>query len=287
MPITLGGGGGGSASQIDEVVTLNSNADTVTLSDGRVYLKGGIVESNSSTYPLASTSILQSGISFSVGAQEANPQSVTWDGTHYWVIGYNTDAAYKYTAAGVYTGTSFSVAGQMTTPRGITWDGTFFWAVSNNNGTAYKYNSAGTYQNVSWNATGTTGCMDIEWDGTHFYIIDAGQAKVYKYNSAGASVANYDVSGQDAKYGITWDGTYFWASRATVPYRVYKYNSSFVYQNESFSIASTTTFPAGLAYDGTNIAVLSGNTDTVWQYAHAVGVSEVSSLGGQNYVRVA
>tara|TARA_R110001606_G_C15284935_1_gene640948 strand:- start:240 stop:1103 length:864 start_codon:yes stop_codon:yes gene_type:complete len=287
MAIKLGGGGG-SASQINEVVTLNSNADTVTLSDGRVYLKGGIVESNPATYPLASTSILQSGISFSVGAQENQPNSVTWDGTHYWVIGTSADTAFKYTAAGVYTGTSFSVAGQMTVPRGITWDGTFFWVISNNNATAYKYNSAGTYQNVSWNATGTTGCMDIESDGTHFYITDAAQKKVYKYDSAGASVANYDVTAQaSSPYGIVWDGTNFWTSNAASPFLVYKYNSSFVYQNASFSVDSTGTYAPGLAYDGTNIVMVGGSVASVWQFAPAVGITSVSNLGGTNYMRVA
>ena len=49
MAITLGGGGG-SASQIDEVVTLSSTADTVTLADGRVYLKGGTYETTLPTH---------------------------------------------------------------------------------------------------------------------------------------------------------------------------------------------------------------------------------------------
>ena len=54
MPITLGGGGG-SASQINEVVTLNNSADTVTLAMGECTLKGGVVETTLSTYPLASS----------------------------------------------------------------------------------------------------------------------------------------------------------------------------------------------------------------------------------------
>ena len=45
--------GGSSTSQINEVVSLSNTADTVTLADGRVYLKGGLLETNLSTYPNA------------------------------------------------------------------------------------------------------------------------------------------------------------------------------------------------------------------------------------------
>ena len=100
MAIKLGGGG--SASQINEIVTLNNTADTVTLSDGRVYLKGGVYETNPSTYPLATTGYQYTGFNFSVGTQATTPTGVTWDGTYYWVVGDDTNTAYKYTAAGVY-----------------------------------------------------------------------------------------------------------------------------------------------------------------------------------------
>ena len=43
MAIKLGGGGG-SASFINEIVTMNKSDSVVTLGDGRVYLKGGVFE---------------------------------------------------------------------------------------------------------------------------------------------------------------------------------------------------------------------------------------------------
>ena len=50
--------GGGSTSQINEVVSLSNTADTVTLADGRVYLKGGgVLETDPSVYPSASMPI--------------------------------------------------------------------------------------------------------------------------------------------------------------------------------------------------------------------------------------
>ena len=121
--------GGGSTSQINEVVSLSNTADTVTLADGRVYLRGGVLETDPSVYPSASTITGYTGTSFSTLSQDTGAIGITWDGTHLWVVGSSNDAVYKYTAAGVYTGTSFSIAGQTTTPSDIAWDGTFFWVV--------------------------------------------------------------------------------------------------------------------------------------------------------------
>jgi hypothetical protein len=180
MAIKLGGGGG-SASQINEVVLLNNTADLVTLSDGRKYLKGGTYETNLATYPDASTSLGYLGTSFYVGSQDTAPQGITWDGTHFWVIGYGTDAVYKYTSAGVYTGTSFSVASQETTPTGITWDGTHFWVVGVTTAVVYKYTSAGVYTGTSFSVLSqNANPYDITWDGTHFWVIGLTGDIVYK-----------------------------------------------------------------------------------------------------------
>ena len=286
MAIKLGGGGG-SASQINEVVTLNNSADTVTLSDDRVYLKGGIIETNLSIYPLASTSMNLTG-SFSVGAQETSPYGAAWDGTNYWVVGQGTDAVYKYNTAGVYQSVSFSVVGQTGTPRGIIWDGTFFWVLGAN-GTVYKYNSAGVYQSVSWgtwNGTGPNQPVDLAWDGTHFYVCDYSTHEIFKYTSAGVFVTLYDVSGQLTNpHGITWDGTYFWVGGLTD--YVYKYNSSFVYQGVRFDATAAGGSHLGIGWDGTNLLVVGNTLDKITKFTPAVGIVSVNTLGGQNYVRVA
>ena len=94
MAISLGGGG--SASQVNEIITLNNTASTVTLADGRVYLKGGVVETNVSAYPLAPSSVQAAGLSFSVAAQATTPSGITWDGTYFWVAGSGTGYINKY-----------------------------------------------------------------------------------------------------------------------------------------------------------------------------------------------
>lgn len=285
MAITLGGGGG-SASQIDEVVTLSSTADTVTLADGRVYLKGGTYETTLTTYPLASTSIQRTGIDFSVASQDATPNGVVWDGTNYWVVGSTTDAVYKYTSAGVYTGTSFSTAGQSISPFGIEWDGTYFW-VLDYGGAVYRYNAGGAYTSVSITAVGVTGGRDIAWNGTNFFVSCANTVKVYEVTPANVTVGSFDVSAQlTAPSGISWDGTFFWVL-STPDDTAYKYNASFVYQNESFSVATEEDWPYGMDWTGDSWLVIGVQNDTVWEYKPANGVAASTSLGGRNYVRVA
>ena len=197
MAIKLGGGGG-SASQINEVVLLNDTADLVTLSDGRKYLKGGVFETTLTTYPDASVFFQHLGTRFSVGSQETIPQGITWDGTHFWVVGSYTDAVYKYTSAGVYTGTSFSVGSQEGNPLDITWDGTHFWVVGNSTDTVYKYTSAGFYTGTSFSvASQENNPQGITWDGTHFWVVGYTTDTVYKYGDVIGIPSVTDLSGQN------------------------------------------------------------------------------------------
>ena len=75
MAIKLGGGGG-SASQINEVVTLNNTADTVTLSDDRVYLKGGVFQTDLTVYPNAYSDFKAVGSEVYVGGQGTQPLKI-------------------------------------------------------------------------------------------------------------------------------------------------------------------------------------------------------------------
>ena len=291
MAITLGGGG--SASQINEVILLNNDANTVTLADGRVYLKGGVYETNPSTYPLASLSFQQAGINFSVAAQDNVPLGIAWDGTHYWVGGNQTARVYKYTSAGVYTGTNFSIGNEMSTPYNIVWDGSYLWVFGGGGlggNTVFKYNSAGVYQNVSWSSVAQTGTYSygMTWDGTHFWITHPTTFLAYKYNSSGVyQNASIDFSGQiTSGASLTWDGTYFWVADQSGG-KVFKYSSSGVYQGYSFSLGSSVSNIYAMAWDGTGLSVVDAINDKVWQSIEAIGVTSDTSLGGQNYVRVA
>jgi len=287
MAIKLGGGGG-SASQIDEIVFLNNTADTVTLADGRVYLKGGVIETNLSTYPLADSNYKPTS-NFSVAAQDTNPNGITWDGTYYWVVGQTTYRVYKYNAAGVYQSVSFSVSAQETNLKDIVWDGTYFWVIGSASDAVYKYNAAGVYQSVTWSVSAqTSNPYGITWDGTYFWVSDV-SGNIYKYNSAGVyqsvTFSTYTEDSANGK-GITWDGTHLWTVGTTND-KAYQYNTSGVYQNESFSVVPLTN-PEGIVWNSaiSGFAAVGRGTDSVSIFQPANGITSDTSFGGQNYVRV-
>ena len=288
MAISLGGGG--SASQINEVVTLNNGASTVTLADGRVYLKGGVFETNTSTYPLANSSYQAAGINFSVAAQETNPSGIAWDGNYFWVLGRSGQDLNKYSASGVYQSVSFSVANGGADVKDVVWDGTQFKVL----GAALilRYSSSGSYSGF-YNLTAQTSTgQGIAWDGTYYYVVEnTGSYNVYKYSSSGVyqSVAFSVVSQTTNPSSITWDGTSFWVLSDYAD-EVFQYNSSGVYQNVSFSVSAQDTSPMGIVSKGgsdTSLFMAGQQNDKVWEYKPANGVSSVLNLGAQNYVRIA
>jgi len=287
MAITLGGGG--SSSQINEVVSLNNNANIVTLADGRVYLKGGVIETNTSTYPLAQTSYQPAGINFSVAAQEINPSGIAWDGTYFWVLGRTGQDLNKYNAAGVYQNVSFLVNQVGADVKDVVWDGTVFRILAAQY--IITYNSSGTYSGYYDLTAQTTAGQGIAWDGTYYYVVEnSGSYNVYKYNSSGVyqSVAFSVAEQATLPSGITWDGTSFWVTDYGTD-SVYKYNSSGVYQSVVFSVSSQDSIPMGIVSKGggdTSLFMVGQQNDKVWEYKPANGVSSTATLGGQNYVRV-
>ena len=158
--------------------------------------------------------------------------------------------------------------------------------------TVFKYNSAGVYQSVAWSTAteaGTT-AYAMRWDGSYFWVLSSSTPTAYKYNSSGVyQNVSFDFSGEvtQAK-ALAWDGTYFWmvGSKGTNTDKAYKYTSAGVYTGTSFSTAAYDNNAYGLEWDGTNLALVGNQTDKVWQFKNVVGVASVSSIGGQNYVRV-
>jgi hypothetical protein len=286
MAISLGGGG--SASQINEIIYSNSTENLITLADGRVYLKGGVAETDTTTYPDATASMAYSNVSinFAPTIGSAVGKSITWDGTYFWVLA-SDNYVYKFNASGVYQ-SNFSVSSQTNNPQGIVWDGSHLWVVGYTQQALFKYNTSGAYQSVSISVSQNTSPRDVSWDGTHFYVINNSTAIVYKYNASGSYIGNFLVSSQDSSpFGITWDGTYFWVIGTTTD-KAYAYNSSFVYQNKSFSFAGQETTPYGAGVQGSSVWVI-GQNKTAYKYQNQIGISSnnIAVLGvGQNYVRI-
>ncbi|KKN00087.1 hypothetical protein LCGC14_1141340, partial [marine sediment metagenome] len=129
------------------------------------------------------------GVHFDVGAQDSYSSGITWDGTNFWVVAFNTDEVYKYTAAGVYTGTHFNVGAQEGDPTGITWDGANFWVVGWKKDEVYKYTAAGDYTGTHFDVGAQEGGpTGITWDGANLWVIGYNTDEVYKYMN------DYDIS---------------------------------------------------------------------------------------------
>lgn len=286
MAIKLGGGGG-SASQINEIVTLTNSTDTVTLSDERVYLKGGVFETTASNYPDASTSFQLAGLSFSVGSQFNTSYAVAWDSTFFWVLDGFNNRLYKYNSSGVYQNVFINV-NQFTGTAGVVWDANAseFKVVADLN-RILRYSNTGTYNGNFFINGQTSAARDITTDGTDFWVLD-GNRNVFKYNASfvyqstvatGVGHPNYAVK------ALTFDGTFFYIMSSAQ--QVYKYNSSWVFQG-SFNVTGDSTPEDIMSKRGgdTSLFVCGRASTTIKEYKPAVGITSVPTLGGQNYVRV-
>jgi hypothetical protein len=289
MAIKLGGGGG-SASQVNEIVNLNNDADTVTLDDERVYLKGGVYETTLSNYPLAKTSLKYLGTNFSIAAQDTSPLGIAWDGTYFWVAGNNSTKVLKYNSSGVFV-SSFSISSQVSTPNGIINDGTYIWVLDSYTNKVHKYSQAGVYQNVFWTTSEGVESKGLTFDGTHVWVSDqsTGYANHDKYTVAGVYTGVTFSSYAQYQYGrsLAWTGSHFWV--ADVNSFISKYTSSGVYTGITINVSSVATQLSGITYKDGSLFLLSDGTDKVYQYSPAVGLPSNGGFGewaGQNYVRI-
>ena len=286
MAITLGGGG--SASQVNETIYINSAENLITLDDGRVYLKGGVNEADLTTYPDATEKLAYSGTSFSTATQDNYPVGVTGDGTYLWVMGGQNRNVYKYNAAGVYQNVSWSAFAQTGgNVDDVMWDGSHFWVVSNTNNAVYKYNASGVYQNVSFSVGSQ---MDvprgIAWDGTYFYVVDQDNDRAYKYNASG-TYQNVSFVIADSSQGIAYDGSHLWVISATTQ-KLHQYTTAGVATGLEISTAGLGSNPSGVGNDGTTLYTTDRVADSVFKFQNQIGIGSQggTEYGNQNYVRI-
>jgi len=282
--ISSGGGG----SEINDQKFINSTANLITTESGEVWLKGGVTETDLTTYPDATATLAYSGFTFSVGAQDGEPQGVTSDGTYLWVIGSNSGAVYKYSMAGVYQNVSFSVGSQTGgNIDDVMWDGSHFWVVSNSNDAVYKYNASGVYQNVSFSVASQMGVpRGIAWDGTYFYIVDQTNDRAYKYN-AGGTYQNVSFVVADSPQGIAYDGSHLWVISVTTQ-KLHQYTTAGVATGLEISTASLGSNPSGLGNDGTTLYTTDRIIDNVFKFQDQIGIGSQggTEYGNQNYTRI-
>jgi hypothetical protein len=299
MAISLGGGG--SNSQINEVILLRSNENVVTLADGRVYLKAGVIETTQSTYPDAVYGINFNGNSY-VHDNSINGGyggDIAWDGTYYWIASDYSDYVKRFSSTGGTGTNGFSISAQHSSVSGITYDGTSLWLCGGANDRVSKWSTGGSYQGVNFStASQDNAPTAITWDGSHLWVLGDQNDAVYKYNTSGTyQNVSFSVASQAINpKGLSWDGSNFWVLDDTSK-KVYKYNSSGVYQNVSFAVQEPYNYVRGLVWNGSKHVVLDGYA-TFYEYQSSYGLprvpaagshamtSEMVYLGAEAYVRV-
>ena len=290
MAISLGGGG--SASVINETIDINSTENLITLADGRVYLKGGVTETDLTTYPDATAGWAYTGTTFSTAAQATSADGesdIGWDGTYFWLLERGNARVYKYNASGVYQNVSFSVYSQHPQPQGIVCVGSDFYISGETNHKVSKYNSSGVFQS-DWSVPSPRHYVRaIAYDGTYLWLLSNYQQTVNKYSLAGVyQNVSFSVSAiSNNLHGLTWDGTHFWVAERNGD-TLFQFTASGVYTGFSFSVAAQGTSPYGVTWDGSALWTIDNSSSAAFKYQNQIGVGSQggTEYGNQNYVRI-
>ena len=290
MAISLGGGSAFTA--INEKKEFNSNANLITLDDGRVYLKGGVTSTDLATYPDATGGMAYAGATFSTAGQLFSEVDIAWDGTYFYALeGGNYAQFSKYSAAGVNQGVSVSVVAQDDEMHGMICVGSDFYLCGSQNHKVYKYNSSGVFQSDFSVASQGQYPHAIAYDGTYLWVLANGNQTVFKYTTAGVyQNVSFSVQAQSTNcHGLTWDGTHFWFSERQTD-KLFQYTASGVYTGFSFSLASQGTSPYGLTWDGSALWTVDNSSSAAFKYQKQIGVDSLTgsnlTRGLQNYVRI-
>ena len=304
-------------------ITDQAIADTAT---GAVIVQGGVSEKLSgltvgADYYVQSDGSLQSptvslpynisgtvydSVSFSVNAQESDPQDIAFNatGTKMFIIGANGDEVNEYTlsiAFDVSTSVfvdSFSVAAQNTTPTGLSFsaDGTKMYVVGFGNANVFEYtlsvgfdvSTASYTQSFSIAAQGSwPRGITFNPDGTKMFVVEALSKIILEYAlstaynvSTASFVSSSSVSatgGEPTGIAFNADGTkMFLSSTSTSRVDEYELSTAFLIStisySQSFAITQDTS-AQGVAFgnNGTKMFIIGGANDTVYQYSTGGG----------------
>ena len=300
MAISLGGGG--SASQVNDNKVINSVANSITTESGEVWLKSGVLSTDTTTYPNA-TSLLSgatyTNTNWSVASQITYPSGITWDGSFFWVCDRLPNGnVYKYNASGAYQGVSFATSGNSEN-NGIFWNGSHFYiAGSNSGGTINRYNASGAIDS-GWSIGSVGGCQGVAVIGSVIYVL-RNNGYIYSFyitSSGGTTTSNsINTAAQlgGAEQDVTTDGEYLYAvSHSGVAYKYDPYESGGAgYLGISFSVnplsSSAIDFGA-LAFKGTELYSTNATDRKVFKFNEALSVGlggKVATDGGTIYTRI-
>jgi hypothetical protein len=275
--------GGGDAQPIDSLKAFSRPEIKFSDKSGQVWLKSGSVETDVASYPDAYSYVLgvHTGLVFNTVGANTKPKGITWDDTHFWVLGgdYPDQRVYQYTNAGAYTGFNFAVQ-NLSAATALVWDGTNLVIIQSNY--VAVFNTLGvlqtTYNNIS-------SASSITWDGTHYWIMTANSV-IIQY---GIGFVDTGVSFQLAGFlstprSLLWTGNHFWAGTNTA---LTEHNPDGTPTGSLVTTSLQGTNNSGLCWDGTKAITLQSASGVVSGYdvtsARYVGNPNASKLSGTTF----
>ena len=270
------------------------NEDVITLNDGTVWLRKGLVETDLAKYPDAPSGIsglvydseasIVAGLSHSGGCYKASDAS-------FYVTDDNGAYVYKLNAAYSNTG-AYNLGTYFTTVDDIDWDGTHFWVVgqSSSKSRLVKYTSTFVYVDDFFldhlGVDGAThGVIGIAFGNNRLWVYGKSTAFLISRDTGATMTVRYLGYNYQA---LSFDGKHFWAIYHSTAIEAVQFDDVFVRTGVEYTIIED-TLPRQIFFDGTDAIIFGDTLNKMFKYTTVEGVGtpvSISSVLGNVFMRV-
>lgn len=275
--------------------------------NGGIWLRSGILETDTTKYPEAHASIAYSGES--IGRFSGDSSSIIYDEstseyivlteerTNYFNGGPYTDInILRYNASGGYLGAidsynypPFNQENTYYYNSGIVYIPTTssYWISVYNSTTGdnvIEYVLNGDFSVGNGFRFNEDDIRDIDGDETNFWILGASSPTIYKVSQTGNLLETITLENIENVYKMCKDGSFFWVLNGG---EIFQYDDTGAYTGTKFSVNPQTS-PKDLFIKSNYIVVL-GTDNAIYKYDKnkKIGIGEISYQGKFNYyVRV-
>lgn len=263
--------GGGTGAIIGTLGFINAGGvKKHTDETGGVWLRAGVIETDTSLYPKSVPVPAFTGLTHSIASHSGTAQDVTWDGTHFWLLDSGTNRVSKWNADWSYAGFDFSVVTQEKNAAGLVFADGHLWVSGGYTDKAYKYTLAGAYTGVSINMSHSANPRGLAFDGSYLYMCDSTSKAIHKYTLAGAyqGVAFTCEELGASPSGLVWTGDCFYL--ADLGKNIYQYDAGGSYTGVNFP---TPEQPFGMTFAANKLYYAQQKNDVVVECPFVVGLA--------------
>ncbi len=255
----LSGGG----SFVNESRFFNSNSPNILANtNAEVWVRSGVGETDVASYPGATVSTLEAGVSlgdsFLWSGEDSDITCSCVANGFIYMVGNTGNSVFKYTMDGVYTGVNWSFNAQTAGKRitGIGFDGTYFYICdgSSGNGNVWRYTEAGVYDSFTFQTLAKEPYPSGMYvDSTGIYVCGNTSDGVEKFSLAGAWVEKtLSVIGQTTNpVACSFDGEYWFVANGSNTYFIY--DAAGAYTGETHVLTDIDNSVVGFMSEGINL----------------------------------